>query len=122
MVDKEVIQPILRYDMTQTLQAEIIMEKIFEQNETLKLLHKNFFYKRNNEYVMTATFLFKAQFAAPNNENSTKQESTSFNHTTFEGSAYPLKNHKLYRAKEFKGETALEDAKAWLDAIVGITD
>lgn len=77
--------------------------------------------KRNNEYVMTAVFLHKCQFAAPNNENSTKQESTSFNHTTFEGSAYPLKNHDLYESKEFSGDDALKNAKAWLNGKVGLS-
>lgn len=64
-----------------------------------------------------AKFYKKVLFAEPNDENATKQESTTFGHLTLEGDAVPLADGSWKAEKEF---TQLADAKAWLNAKVGI--
>lgn len=73
--------------------------------------------RRNNKTVYRGVWFVKCQFANPNEENATKQESTTFNHSTLEGTAYPLPNHDMSTKKEFDD---LDDAKAWLNGLAGI--
>ena len=65
-----------------------------------------------NEKIYRGFWMPKCQFKNPNNENSTKQESTSFNHSTFEGTAYNLESGVWHEAGEF---ATLEAAKTWLN-------
>lgn len=74
--------------------------------------------KRNNARKYTAKFYFKVQFREPNDESATKQESTSFTHTTIEGSMYELEDGSWKDQKEFD---TLAAAKEWLNVKVGIT-
>lgn len=73
--------------------------------------------KRNNKNVYTAKWYFKSQFKNPNDENTTKQENITFNHSNFEGNLFMLKNGDWKEEKEFDD---LADAKAWLDEKAGI--
>lgn len=68
--------------------------------------------RRDNKDVYRAIFLHKVQFANPADDNSTKQESTSFNHTTFEGTAFPLATGEMSVKAEFD---TLAAAKVWLN-------
>lgn len=65
-----------------------------------------------------AKFYKKVIFSEPNDENSTKQESTTFNHFTTEGEIVPLDDGTWKQEKEFD---TLEEAKAYLNGLVGIT-
>lgn len=75
---------------------------------------------RDNVKIYRAVFLYRAQFSNPNDENSTKQESTAFNHTTLEGTAYTLQDGtgRFCDKAEF---TSLDEARAWLNEKVGIS-
>ena len=74
--------------------------------------------KRSGSRVYTAKVYFKCQFKQPGDDNATKQDSTSFAHTTLEGNIYCTENSKLWRtAKEF---STLADAKEFLDDYFGI--
>lgn len=75
--------------------------------------------RRDNKDVYRAIFLNKVQFANPADENTTKQESTAFNHTTFEGTAFPLNTGEMSVKAEFD---TLAAAKTWLNAKVGISE
>lgn len=75
--------------------------------------------KRDGKIVHAAKFYLKTQFKNPNDENSTRQENTTFNHTTFEGNIYTLKNGDWKEEAEFD---TLEDAKSWLNKKVGIAE
>lgn len=74
--------------------------------------------RRDGKTKYTGKFYYKTQFREPNDENATKQESTSFTHTTLEGSLYQLQNGDWKAEQEFDDLSA---AKAWLDQKVGIT-
>lgn len=74
--------------------------------------------KRNNKNVYTGKFYFKVQFKEPNDENATKQENTTFTHTTLEGNIFKLDDERWKSQREF---TTLKEAKEWLDKMVGIT-
>lgn len=74
--------------------------------------------RRSGHTKYTGKFYYKTQFREPNDENTTKQESTSFTHTTLEGSLFQLENGDWKGEKEFD---TLAEAKAWLDGKVGIT-
>ena len=74
--------------------------------------------RRNGATKYTGKFYYKTQFREPNDENATKQESTSFTHTTLEGALFQLENGDWKAEKEFD---TLAEAKAWLDGKVGIT-
>ncbi len=73
---------------------------------------------RNNGKKFTAKFYYKVQFKEPNDENATKQENTTFTHTTLEGNMFMLENGDWKSEAEFE---TLQEAKAWLDKKVGIT-
>ena len=64
-----------------------------------------------------AKFYLKGKFAEPNDENSTKQESTTFGHITLEGDFVTMDNGDWKKEKEFD---TLEAAKAYLNNLVGI--
>lgn len=74
--------------------------------------------KRENKMVYTAKFYNKTQFKPSADENATKKESTTFNHTTIEGNIFTLKNGDWKEKAEFD---TLAAAKEWLNKKVGIT-
>ena len=74
--------------------------------------------RRNGATKYTGKFYYKTQFREPNDENATKQESTSFTHTTLEGALFQLENGDWKAEKEFD---TLAEAKTWLDGKVGIS-
>ncbi|TGX99186.1 hypothetical protein E5357_06130 [Hominisplanchenecus murintestinalis] len=63
-------------------------------------------------------FYTKVQFGEPNDENTTRQESTTFNHSTLEGTILIPEDGVWKIRKEFD---TLKEAKAWLNEKVGIT-
>ena len=65
-----------------------------------------------------AKFYTKVQFAEPTDENSTKQESTTFGHITLEGDAIPDANGDWKKEGEFDTEAA---AKTWLNTQAGVS-
>ena len=75
--------------------------------------------KRNGARKYTAKFYYKTQFREPNDENATKQDSTSFSHTTIEGSLFELENGDWKDQKEFD---TLAAAKDWLNDKVGLEE
>lgn len=72
--------------------------------------------KSGNKYV--AKFYKKVQFSEPNDENQTKQENTTFNHVTVEGTILIPEDGEWKLREEFD---TLAAAKAWLNEKVGIT-
>lgn len=70
-----------------------------------------------NKLVYRSVLLYKCKFAEPSDENTTKGESTTFNHTTIEGTATPLANHDIKDQAEFD---TLEEAKEWINDQLGI--
>ena len=74
--------------------------------------------KRNGNNKYTAKFYPKTQFREPGDDNATKQDSTSFAHTTMEGNMFTLQNGDWREAKEFD---SLSAAKAWLNEKVGVS-
>lgn len=64
-----------------------------------------------------AKFYKKVLFAEPTDENTTKQENTSFGHLTLEGDAIPLDDGTWKEEKEFDTVAA---AKTYLNGLVGI--
>lgn len=68
------------------------------------------------DYV--AKFYTKVQFGEPSDENSTKQDTVTYNHVTLEGTILVPEDGIWKRTKRFK---TLETAKAYLNEIVGIT-
>ncbi len=64
-----------------------------------------------------AKFYTKVLFAEPTDENTTKQESTTFGHITLEGDAVPDANGTWKIEKEFSSESA---AKDWLNTQAGV--
>ena len=77
--------------------------------------------KRNGEHVYVAKFYLKTQFHEPNDENSTKQDTTTFAHETVEGAIFELEDGAWKLQKTFSGATALADAKSWVNTKLGIT-
>lgn len=75
--------------------------------------------RRNNKNKYTAKFYYKAQFKEPNDENATKQENTTFTHTTLEGNLFKLDNGAWKVQNEFD---TLAEAKAWVNEKAGITE
>lgn len=72
--------------------------------------------KSGNKY--TAKFYKKVQFSEPNDDNQTKQENTTFNHVTIEGTIMIPEDGEWKLREDFK---TLAEAKAWLNGKVGIT-
>lgn len=73
--------------------------------------------KHNNKNKYIGKFYTKVQFKEPNDENATKQESTTFGHTTLEGNVFVPEDGKWKIQKEFDN---LYDAKEWLNEKVGM--
>ena len=63
-------------------------------------------------------FYTKVQFREPNDDNTTRQGNTTFNHVTLEGTILIPEDGKWKIRKTFD---TLEAAKAWLNEKVGIT-
>ena len=74
--------------------------------------------RRSGKTTYTGKFYYKTQFREPSDENATKQESTSFTHTTLEGSLFQMESGDWKSEKEFE---TLTEAKEWLDKKIGIT-
>lgn len=74
--------------------------------------------KRKNVLVYRAKIYLKTQFKEPTDDNATKQESTTFNHTTMEGNLFQLKNGDWKVEKEFD---TLDDAKKFVNTTLSIT-
>lgn len=70
----------------------------------------------SGKYV--AKFYKKVMFAEPNDENATKQENTTFNHTTIEGDIVIPEDGDWKLRKVFDTYAA---AKTYLNGLVGIT-
>ena len=73
--------------------------------------------KNINKYI--GKFYRKAQFKEPNDENETQQENVSFKHSTLEGNMFVPEDGVWKNQKEFE---TLEEAKAWLNEKVGISE
>ena len=67
--------------------------------------------KEGNKWV--GKFYKKVQFAEPSDENSTKEENTTFNHITLEGDIFIPEDGEWKLQKRFD---SLAEAKAWLEA------
>ena len=74
--------------------------------------------QRNNKNKYVGKFYRKVQFKEPNDENATKQENISFTHSTLEGNMFVPMDGIWKEQQEFD---ALNEAKEWLNAKVGIT-
>ena len=74
--------------------------------------------KRSGAMKYTAKFYPKCQFREPNDENSSKQDSTTFNHTNLEGNMFTLQNGDWRDSAEFD---TLATAKTWINGKVGIS-
>ena len=72
--------------------------------------------KSEGEYV--ARFYNKVQFAEPSDDNTTKQENTTFNHVTLEGDILIPEGGDWKKRKRFN---PLAAAKAWLNELVNIS-
>lgn len=72
--------------------------------------------KSGKKYV--SKFYKKVQFSEPNDDNSTKQENTTFNHVTLEGEIIIPEGGEWKLRKSFE---TLEAAKSYLNKLVGIT-
>lgn len=71
--------------------------------------------RSGKKYV--AKFYKKVQFSEPNDDNSTKQQNTTFNHTTVEGKILIPEGGEWKTRKTFN---TLAEAKSWLNELVGI--
>lgn len=74
--------------------------------------------RRNNATIYRAVVYFKTQFTNPEDGLQTKQENTTFNHTSFSGSIFECEDHKWKEAKEFD---SLADAKTYINTLFGIS-
>lgn len=70
-----------------------------------------------NKYI--AKFYKKVQFSEPNDDNTTKQENTTFGHVTVEGTIL-IPEDGNWRLR--KGFDTLAEAKKYLNDLVGITE
>lgn len=68
--------------------------------------------------IYRAKVYLKNQFKEPNDEHTSKQDSTTFNHTTLDGNLFVLKNGDWKIEKEFD---SLDEAKTFVDTKLGIT-
>lgn len=71
--------------------------------------------KNGNKY--TVKFYKKVQFSEPNDDNQTKQENTTFNHVTIEGTILIPEDGEWKLREDF---STLSEAKEWLNKKVGI--
>lgn len=91
-------------------------EIIFDVNDIAPFVGVGAIGQSGTKYV--TKFYNKVQFSEPNDDNQTKQENTTFNHITLEGEILVPEDGKWRRRNTFD---ALEEAKAYLNKIVGIT-
>lgn len=91
-------------------------EIVYDVNDVAPFVGVGAIGRSDGKYV--AKFYNKVQFSEPTDENSTKQENTTFNHVTLEGEIIVPEDGKWKRRKTFD---TLADAKAYLNEIVGIT-
>lgn len=73
--------------------------------------------KRSGSNLFVGKFYKKVQFGEPNDENSTKQESTTFGHDTIEGTILIPEDGVWKEESEFATEA---EAETWLKKKVGI--
>lgn len=74
--------------------------------------------RRSGANVFVGKFYKKVQFGEPNDENSTKQETTTFGHDSIEGTILIPEDGIWKEEGEFAKES---EAEAWLKKKVGIT-
>ena len=74
--------------------------------------------RRDNKTVYRSKIYLKTQFKEPSDENATKQEAITFNHTTMEGNMFQLENGDWKVENEFETLTA---AKAHVNKVLGLT-
>lgn len=75
--------------------------------------------KRDGAIIYKSKIYLKTQFRVPNDENATKQDQVTFNHTTMEGNLFQLKNGDWKDEKEF---TTLDEAKKYINTTLNITE
>lgn len=75
--------------------------------------------KRSGANTYIGKFYKKVQFGEPNDENSTKQESTTFGHDTIEGTILIPEDGVWKEEAEFTTES---EAEGWLKKKVGISE
>lgn len=73
--------------------------------------------KRNGAYKYIAKFYYKTQWHEPNDENTTKTDTTTFNHDTIEGAIFMLQNGDWKAQETFD---TLSAAIEWVDAKFGV--
>ena len=74
--------------------------------------------KRDGKIIYKSKIYLKTQFRVPNDENTTKQEQVTFNHTAMEGNIFQLKNGDWKDEKEF---ATLDEAKGYINTTLNIT-
>lgn len=115
-------------ERTLTIYADILGHKIDEDKKTITYKADDIApflgvgavgtsINEANKNVYTAKFYPKVQFKDGSDENATKQENTTFAHTTLEGNIYMTADGTWKEESEFE---TLEEAKTWLNEKVGI--
>lgn len=69
--------------------------------------------------IYRAKIYLKTQFKEPGDDNATRQETTTFSHTTMEGNIFQLENGDWKKEQEF---TTLAEAKAFVNTFLCITE
>lgn len=75
--------------------------------------------RRDGVTIYRTKIYLKAQFKEPSDENATKQESVTFNHTTMEGNLFQLENGDWKKDAEYE---TLAEAKAAIDTFFGVSE
>lgn len=114
-------------ELSLELEAEILGHTYSSENKSMKISNQDVApfiglgcigkSRRNNKNVYKGIWVFKAQVADPSDEYTTKQENTTFNHVSLEGTAFALANGDMVDKQEFD---TLEAAKAWLNTKANI--
>lgn len=91
-------------------------EIVYNTNDVAPYVGVGAIGQSGSKYV--AKFYDKVQFAEPNDENKTKEENVEFGHITLEGQILIPEGGNWRRRKTFE---TLEEAKAYLNKLVGIT-
>lgn len=96
-------------------------EITFNVNDTAPYVGTGFVGKtrKGNATTYKAKWYALVQFREPNDENSTKQESPNFSHTTLEGEIVIPENGEWKKQETFD---TLAAAKAWLNELANITE
>jgi len=74
--------------------------------------------RRNNVTIYRVIVYYKTQFASPEDGLQTKQENTTFNHTTLSGSFFECQDHAWKEMQEFD---TLDAAKTYINTLFGIS-